>query len=310
MYARSAILAAVLLTPTLAQAGFSASSFRKEPRKGENYWNAGSALDSRPETAWMVDPEQKNEGQWIQLDTPSGELDKLEVIIGFDQDENTFGDFARLKKVRVEAWSVEGSQETQVLETTAEFEDKRGWQLVDIENGKFGGEFGGGKVRLTVLETYPGKDYPNLAVSEVRVHLKEFPAETMMIKGYPADAEDGHGPNFLEDTKDSTFWASAGGCEAEFTMTGAGYGLSSVGLKPASSPYRRPKTVELIANDMTIQHTMADKSDWQWLLLPVVVGYTGSAWGTITVKILDCYDGDKGVGIAEVKLNAASIEDI
>ena len=36
----------------------------------------------------MVDPEQKNEGQWIQLDTPSGEVDKLAIVIGWDQANN------------------------------------------------------------------------------------------------------------------------------------------------------------------------------------------------------------------------------
>ena len=307
----SLLLVTALILPVTAEAGFKASSFRKEAKRGDNYWNAGSALDSRFETAWMVNPEQKNEGQWIEMDTPAGETDKLSIVVGWDQDDNTFGDYARIKKARVEAWTTEpGSDDKQVLEHEVDFEDKRGWQTVDIPDAKMGGEFGGGRVRITVLEVYPGKDYPNLAVSEVRTLLKEFPAETMQITTYPEEAEDGRGPNFMEDTKESTCWgAPAGVTSSQFKFTAAGYGLSSIQLKPAGKPYARPKTVELEANDMIIEHVMEDSSDWQSLLLPVVVGYTGSAWGTITVKIKDAYEGDKGLGICEIKVNAATIED-
>ena len=48
------------------------------------------------------------------------------------------------------------------------------------------------------------------------------------------------------------------------------------------------------------------------LLLPCLVGYTGGAWGTVDVKIVDVYPGDQpmnGVAISELKLNAGSIEE-
>jgi hypothetical protein len=306
----AALIVAALVVPATAEAGFSASSFRKESKRGANFWNAGSALDSQTETAWMVDPEKKNEGQWVEMDTPSAELDKISVITGWDVDENSFYDYARIKKARIEAWTMEGQERKQVLEEDVEFEDKRGWQTVDVVDSKIGGEIFGGKVRITVLEVYPGKDYPNLAVSEIRVLLKEFDAGTMQITKYPEDAADGHGPNFMEDLKDSTYWAAGAGKTAgSFSMTGAGYGLSSVGIKPGPTGFARPKTVKVEANDLEVVHTMEDKSDLQWLLLPVVVGYTGSAWGTVKVTVVDCYDGDKGLAIAEVKLKAATIED-
>ena len=307
----AALIATSLVLPITAHAGFEASSFRKESKRGENFWNAGSALDSRNETAWMVDPEKKNEGQWIQLDTPPGEVDKIALVPGWDVDDNSFFDYARIKKARVEAWSIDNDgKETQVLEEEITVEDKRGWQIIDVTDAKMGSELNGGRVRVTVLEVYPGKDYPNLAVSEMRVHLKEFEAGTMQIKDYPEDAADGRGPNYMEDLKDSTFWASAGSCEAKFSVMGNGYGLSSLGIKPGPAGYKKPKTVQIRANDLTVTHTMEDSTNLQWLLLPVVVGYTGSAWGTVDVIIEDCYEGDKGVAIAEVKLNAATIEDI
>ena len=74
-------LAMVLLVPALAYAGYEASSFKKEDKLGKNYWNAPSALDSKTETCWQVDPEQDNAGQWISVDVPSGtDVDKLGMI--------------------------------------------------------------------------------------------------------------------------------------------------------------------------------------------------------------------------------------
>ena len=182
--------------------------------------------------------------------------------------------------------------------------------MVDLPDTKVGDEMGAGRIRFTVTETYSGKDYPNLALSEIRLYFKEFEAGTLSIKTYPADEAEGHTGDLLADGNDRTFWASAGGTEAELKLKGSGYGLSSVGIKAGPKPYARPKTIELVANDMIVRHTMEDNDKLQWLLLPVVVGYTGSAWGTITVKVIDAYEGEKGVAIAEVKLNAATIEDI
>ncbi|NCG20216.1 MAG: hypothetical protein GWP91_14500 [Rhodobacterales bacterium] len=309
MILRSMLIASLFL-PAIAHAGFGASSFKKDNRKGENFYNAGSALDSNLESCWLVDPEAKNEGSWIEMDLPAGEVDKLGVVIGWDKDENTFGDYARVKSGRLEIFSKTGGTEALVGEATLNFEDKRGWQVVDLPDTKVGDEMGAGRIRFTVTDTYSGKDYPNLALSEIRLFFKEFEAGTLSIKTYPADEAEGHTGDLLADGNDRTFWASAGGTEAELKLKGSGYGLSSVGIKAGPKPYARPKTIELVANDMIVRHTMEDNDKLQWLLLPVVVGYTGSAWGTITVKVIDAYEGEKGVAIAEVKLNAATIEDI
>lgn len=308
MFFRS-LIALSLLIPASALAGFEVSSSKRDSRKGDNYWAAGAALDSRMPTAWMVDPEQKNAGQWIQVDTPSGDIDKIEVVIGWDENENNFFDYARVKKARIEVWSTEmGKDDVPKLEHEVTFEDKRGWQMVDIPDAKVGGELGGGKVRMTILEVYDGKDYPNLAMSEFRVHLKEFPAETMMVKTLPENPVEGHDGSMLEDMKDSTFFATTDKTTS-FELTAQGYQMSSVGLKSDAKGYARPKTIKVHANDLEAEHVLEDNGDWQWVLLPVVAGYTGSAWGTIRVEVVDTYEGE-GVGINEVKLNAATIETI
>ena len=137
MTIRNVALLALLGLPLVAQAGFRTSTHKKDSRKGDNFYAAGAALDSKSETCWQSSPEKGNEGQWIEIDTPSGEIDKVALIIGWDQDENAFFDYARVKKARVEAWSVEGGNDTQVLEAEVTFEDKRGWQIVEVPLGDF-----------------------------------------------------------------------------------------------------------------------------------------------------------------------------
>lgn len=311
MYRAAALLVALML-PTSAFSGYEVSSFRKDGSRSANFWNAASALDNKGETCWMVDPEQKNEGQWIQVDVPNSTVDKIAVITGFDQTEKTFFDYARIKKARVEVFSKPGGESQLVSETEVTFEDKRGWQTIDIPDAKVEADFHGGAVRLTVLEVYPGKDYPMLAVGEFRVHLKEFPAETVKLSTEPDSAESGKAADLMLDGSPRTFWAADGATEATLGFRASGYGLASIGIQPGPKPYARPKTLEITANDIPITVTLEDKAEMQWRLLPVIVGYTGGAWGEVTVKVVDTYPGDagKGVAISEVKLNAATLEDI
>ena len=88
----------------LAFAGASVSNFKKDSRRGNNYWNAGSAIDSNPETAWMVSGESENKGEWILIDGPSGvcSLDKIAMINGYAKSEDTFKDYSRIKEIRID----------------------------------------------------------------------------------------------------------------------------------------------------------------------------------------------------------------
>lgn len=305
------VLLPTLLTPALAWAGYGVSSFKKENQLGANYWNAASALDSKPETAWMVDPEANNEGQWIELDVPSGvEVDKLGMIIGFAKSDDTFTDYARIKKAKVEIFNVSGGNPTLVNTAEVSFEDKSGWQIVELPDTKIDGI--NGKVKVTVLETYAGKDYPGMAVSEVRVHLKEFEAASFTVSR-PFDSEvPDHGGENSFDGDAKSYWQGTGQT-ANFAFKAPGYGLASLGIQSGPKTAARPKTLEISANQTTTKVVLEDKPGvMQWALLPCLVGYTGGAWGTIEVKILDTYPGDDpmaGVAIAELKAMAGSIEE-
>jgi hypothetical protein len=199
-----------------------------------------------------------------------------------------------------------------VGETTITFEDKQGWQVMDLPDTKVGGEVSGGRVKITVVDVYPGKDFPHLAISEVRAHMQEFPAETMtFVTPFDTEVAPNTGDNAIDDDPKS-FWASQSG-GGTFSLKASGFGLASLGIQSGPKTFARPKTVEITANQTTVTEVLPDKPGvMQWVLLPCLVGYTGGAWGTVDVKIVDSYPGDQpmnGVAIAELKLNAGSIEE-
>ena len=311
MARRTLIVLPALVAPALAFAGYGVSSFKKENQLGANFWNAASALDSKPETAWMVDPEAENVGQWVELDIPAGvEVDKLGMIVGYGKTDETFGDYARVKKAKVDIFNVSGGNPTLAASAEVSFEDKNGWQVVDLPDTKIDGI--NGKVRLTVTDTYAGKDFPGMTISEVRVHLKEFDAASFTVSR-PFDSEaPGHGGENGFDMDPKTFW-QGNGSTATFAFKAPGYGLSSLGIQSGPKTSARAKTLEITANQTTVKVVLEDRpGEMQWALLPCLVGYTGGAWGEVEVKILDTYPGDDpmaGVAIAELKAMAGSIEE-
>jgi hypothetical protein len=300
----------VLALLSLAHAGYEASSFRKDERLGKNYWNAASALDSNLETAWQIDPESENAGEWIALDVPAGEIDKIAMVIGYAKNEDTFTDYARVKTAKVSVFNA-GADGGLLGEHTVSFEDKSGWQVVDLPDTRVGGEVLGGRVKVTVVETYPGKDFPNLAISEVRVHMKEFPAESLRLARPPDSEADPNIGDRMVDRDPKTFWA-ANTDTAVFAVSAPGYGLASLGVTQGPKTHARPKTIELHANQASVTHVLEDKpGTMQWVLLPCLVGYTGGAWGEVEVRIVDAYPGEgmNGSAISELKLSAGSIEE-
>jgi hypothetical protein len=302
-----ALLALVL--PALA--GYEGSSEKKGDRLGKNYWSAASALDSKLDTCWQIDPEQSNAGSWIYIDVPAGEIDKIGMVVGWQRSEDDFFDYARVKSAKVEIFDLGIGGPPKLLAThDVAFADKAGWQYGDFPETKVSGEGIGGRVKITIVDTYPGKDFPHLAVSEVRVHLKEFEAASMSF-ARPFDT----GTDTADKATDGsakTFWAGSG-TQANFALKAPGYGLSSLGIQAGPKSHARPKTVEITANGAIATHVLEDQpGQLQWVLLPALIGYTGGAWGDVEVKILDAYAGDvptNGLAIAEVKLNAGSISD-
>ena len=307
---KAKVLAAALAfaLPAIAIAGATASSFKKETRLGTNYWNAQATVDGKMETAWVVPGESPNLGEWIMLDLPKSKIDKIAIVGGWAKSDETWTDHPRVKKLKVDVLCCADSERYETTGTAEiTLEDKPGWQTIDITDLAVGSELFGGRVRLSVVEVYPGADFPNVGISELNIYLTEFDAKAELGEA-SGDLPDHMFPDIM-DANPKTFWAApAEG--ARFTVSASGYGVSSVQIEAGPKDFARPKKVKVIANGREAISELPDKPGMQAALVPSVTGYTGSAWGDIAVEILEVYPGAKSqeVAIAEIKVKATNFE--
>lgn len=308
---RTSLLLA-LLVPSVALAGIDSSSHKKTSRTSDTgLYDASAAVDGKPETAWLVDPESPNEGSWIELDLPKGKVDKFDIIVGWDKDDETWEDHARLAKARIEVFSMAGGERKLVHEQTQAFEDVKTPQTVDLPDPEVGDEFEGGKLRITVQAVHAGKDYAHMALGDMLVHLVEFDALIKATSGTSSQADDDHDGMALTDDSKKTYWVAAADDEApSFTVNAGRYSASSILITPGPSSYARPKTIEIQQGANTRTYTMKNSSSAQRFLLPPLFGYTGSNFGDITVKVVDTYPGSssKQVAVTEVDFKATGLE--
>lgn len=298
-------MAGLFLSSSVALAGAEASNFKKENRRGANFWAGPNTVDGKMDTAWMVPGDSDNVGESITIDVPKLAIDKIGICNGFCKDEGSFGDYSRVKKVRVEVEAWDGADLKPLPDSReVEFEDTFGMQVVDIED-LAGGSGQGGKVKLTVLEVYEGTDYTSFAVSELLLYLNEFDVPAK-VTGTSNDDEM-VGLEMLDDNTKTAWKAPSEG--ARFTFAAEGFSLSSVSIQSADKAYDRPKKVELSVSGRTHVQELADTTDPQWITIPAMVGYTGSAWGAIELKVLETYPGSRSAGtlaISELKVKASN----
>lgn len=296
-----------LLLPSVAIAGATASQFKKETKKGSNYWNAQSALDGDPDTAWMLPGDSANLAEWIQIDLPLGEVDKIGIWPGWGKSAETFSDHPRVKKLKVEYLCCMGDDTQRTIGSQViDVADENAMQWIDVDDIKVGNELFGGSVKLTVLEVYPGKDFPNLAVSEVLIGLKEFDGRADME---PSGESDDHIIMDAQDLNAKTFWSvPAKGASVE--LTSDTFGLSSIDIQAGPRSHARPKTVKVTVQQRSRTQVLEDIPGLQRVQIPAITGYTGSAWGSVTVEFLDTYPGSKSeeLAVAEIQVKATNME--
>ncbi len=309
MYKKLAAVGALAaLTAGVAYAAPEASHFKPENKLGPNYWNAKSAIDNNLETAWQVPGDSANTGEWLMLDVPASTVDKVAIFPGWGASEETFADYARVKEVKIEIFCCTGDEKmTSLFSGTFPVEDKAELQVIDIDDTRVGNDLGmGGKVKLTVTGFYEGRDFPNLAVSEVLVQLATYDAAAEIDASL---ADDGTHilPN-MQDDNPATFWA--GPADSTITFEASGYGIAGVLIQPGPATYARPKRVRVTANDKVLESDLQNDASPQFVPVPSIMGYTGSAWGEISVEILDVYPGSTNaeVAIAEFKPQATSYD--
>ena len=195
------------------------------------------------------------------------------------------------------------------LEHSVTFTDTKGMQVIDIPNVAVGNEFSGGRVRMTVVEVYEGQDYPNLAVSEALVYLAEIDAATTLDTP-PSSAHEDHFPDALVDGNARTFWSSGpDGAADSFTVEATGFGVSSIGITAGPRTHKRPKTLEITANNITETVTMEENARGMvWFPVAPLTGFTGSGFDEVHVRVTETWPGSSvdELAIAEVALRATN----
>ena len=307
---RALFLSALIAVPFVANAGYRVSS--EVQQRGNNAENHGAsaALDSNPTTAWMVDPERDNVGSWIEIDVPKGEVDKIGFRIGWERSDEEWSDYPRIQTLKVEVFDEAASDSfAPKLEHSVTFTDTKGMQVIDIPNVAVGNEFSGGRVRMTVVEVYEGQDYPNLAVSEALVYLAEIDAATTLDTP-PSSAHEDHFPDALVDGNARTFWSSGpDGAADSFTVEATGFGVSSIGITAGPRTHKRPKTLEITANNITETVTMEENARGMvWFPVAPLTGFTGSGFDEVHVRVTETWPGSSvdELAIAEVALRATN----
>ena len=288
-----------------ANAGATASKFKKNSQGGgSNRWNAMSAIDNNKDTAWMVPGESENTGEWIQIDAPDGSfstVNQVGLINGYAKTDETFTDYGRIKKARIEAWEY---NDDMVLVNSqrsvdVEFKDSADLQMIKLKTPIQVKSTGGGKYKFVITEIYPGEDYPNIAISEVRIYLDDFkvnPTVEETENGIEGSDEDN-----LNDKKKNSVWI--GGAGAKIGVEAGDASITQVAITPGPAKYARPKTVKVSIRNMSNTYTLKNSSKKQWLWTPSSSGYPGGAYDTVYIEVIDTYKGksSQDVSIGEIE---------
>lgn len=290
-----------------AFAGATQSNFKKETRKGAKYWSGMATHDMKAETAWMVPGESENIDEWLMFDVPKVDIAAIGMDVGWSKSEDTFKDYARVKKIRIEAFEYDDSMELVPAgkPVEIEFADEMGLQVVKLPEAVKGANGSNGKVKLIVKEIYEGIDFPNIAVSEALIFLTEFnvPYDVKEI----SHEDDENTREALIDLNPKTVWV--GPAEgASFKLSSPSAALASVTLQHAGPNYARPKKVELTAQGRSRVVELPDGPP-QSMWVPTVFGYTGGSWGDVEIKVLEVYPGKKAadqLGLQEIGAQASN----
>jgi len=292
----------------VAHAGAVVSKHQKETRKGANYYAGNAALDGKDETAWLLPGDSENVGEYLILDIPRINVDKLAMKVGWHRDEDTFKDYARVKKVTIEATYYDASMNLvpapKIVE--AEFKDEMGWQFVDLDDIIVEDAENGGKLKITIQEVYAGKDFPQAGISDLVVHLGEFDA-VPQLKSVSTE-EHGSMLNMQDDNARTSWIAPAD--NANFTVRGGGVMLSSLDITSGPATHARPKTLKLTVKNRTQTVELPNSAGPHHVILPSTVGYTGT-WDAVKVEVVEVHPGKSHpdlVAISEITGKATALD--
>lgn len=308
-----------------ALAGATASTFNKKPGKPESLWSPANVIDGDPKTFWQEGVEGPGEGSWIKIDLPRSRVNQILISGGHAEDERMFQKYSRAKDISIELYSVDDDRTVKpIKQVSVTLEDKFGMQTVDMGATDIGSELFGGEMRIVIHSVYPGKDFVDTVLGEVKVVLDEYPAQLAFtsattngavekgedvkteVKGEAADTTVVVTKDVDVATGFEVGWAPVGSVIGqELVFEAPDYGLAAMlidnGAGGKTKPAARPKKVQItVGSFLQTEIELEDKPGLQRIEFPYTNGYNGGHFGRITVKVLSVW-GDEKAPVAPLR---------
>lgn len=295
---------------TNAYAGAEVSGFNNITGQNANMWSAIAAIDNNMETAWMTSANSQEELEWIQIDAPTQptKLTQISIVNGYAKDADTFKNYSKIKKLKIEAFAYNESRELFSTKNTVEIELQKTAepQLITLPKPLELSSASGGKYRLWIVEAYKpeGENYPdNIAMTELKLFLEDediipkIEEEENMVEGEDIFSA-------MDDKKSTHLKLTT---ETKLGFDGGDNSMTRVAIVPSSdNRYAKIKKLEVSVGGRTTVQEFPEKigKDPIWIWLPSVTGYPGgSSWDTTYIQVLETYPGSKfpEAAISELK---------
>lgn len=154
--------------------------------QGSTSYGKEGMFDRDFDTAWVEGAGGPGIGECITLEPKDAYIERIGILNGYLADESLYYANARIKKLRVElefGKYAEPNEKKQVFEVTLPDRSyktpKRRYLLPSIDWVVQHGQGGGfiDKVKLTILEVYPGRQYEDTAITEFYIGGFPVPLE-------------------------------------------------------------------------------------------------------------------------------------
>jgi hypothetical protein len=310
------LLASLGVAPSLL-AGVQTSSLFKDSLKSETFYSGNNLIDGDPKTVWIEGREGPGLGESFTLDLPRAEIKKVVILPGHGADERMFKKYSHLKEAKLEFYSQDDKRELKLVKTqSVTLEDAFKPQEFVVEGVKLGEELFGGQLKLTIVSVYPGIDFQDTAIGEVKVVLSEYPAQLDVTE--ISSSQKGFSKDNLIDGNVKTAWiADQPGPGQSMTINAPDFGQAAVvinaGNQKDPKKFRdnaRPKEITIEVAKQTVKFTLKDTPDAQRIELPVINGYTGSLFGLTKITVDSVYPGtiSQNVAIGEIQIIATNFQ--
>ena len=152
--------------------------------QGSSDYGLSNLLDMDFTTAWVEGSSGDGTGEWIEIDLSEFSVAYIGIMNGYTKDESTYYENSRVREVGIElTYDQEESSYSYYSGDIAEIVDLADIPWTGVDDSNFfifvqsiyssGMEKPISKIRLEILDIYPGDDYDDLCITE------------LIILGYP-----------------------------------------------------------------------------------------------------------------------------